>query len=856
MRNYITKKLFASALLFLFSILISSCGIWTDFTTYFNTYYNARTLFDETEEQILEQNKDPFLFREENQQTTQRNIPQQAVQRTVTTQVVSQTTAGARTQTLSPQQIIQNLTKVIEKCSKILQFETESSYFDDALFMTGKSFYYQNEYARAQRKFIELAALPENEYELENKLWLAKTHLQLHSFDEGLKLIEEVKTTALEQEEQELFSSASITKIGFLVYRQEYQAAINECTGFLKSIDDDEMAGLVWYQMGMIYIKQGDEENALNAFTSVLEHSPSFEIEFESRLQHALILKDLKKMEESEEELNNLRDEGKFNNKMDRILIELGKIYYEKNDSEKAIEIFTEVDSTYKTSQTSGTASYWIGKIYERKFGLYDSAYKYYNKTVTSSAPYDIKVEAGNYVRNIDKYFNLANGIRDFRKSNIYLTTPTRFMQDSIDYDLAYKEYMTEVQRRVDSIKTKGNPNQISLTDQALEQQVQNQMQQEALQNINKRKPTDVVTLRDLIIRGKAKKPQRPVISADSLGTLLSRDYYNLANLFFSELDVPDSAYFYYSEILNNYPDKPSKVPALFALGTFYETKDQKEQADSLYQIIYDNYKQDPLFNEAAIKLGKVKKDEKKIVSNDPAEIDYIAAEELYFNNDYREALNGLTNVYLKYPKSSFATKALYFIGLIYEEKMNKYDSAAVYYGILSSKEYAATPYGKAVLAKYTEYKKEQERIEIEKQEKLREEENKAQELNGQTIEKPVSDSSAVQQKIPTGSKSVKRLIDDERVLPDTLKGKEERRKQVFDESVKLEQPLQKLITDSSTVQQKDTIDIKSKKRIIDDIPAKSDTLRDKVENKKPPTPEKIKPVMPDTTKKVPQIEK
>ena len=94
---------------------------------------------------------------------------------------------------------MQDLTKVIEKCSKILQYDRESSYFDDALFITGKAFYYQAEYARAQRKFLELAGVPETEYALENKLWLAKTYLQLRSFDEGLKLLEEVKNTSFQE---------------------------------------------------------------------------------------------------------------------------------------------------------------------------------------------------------------------------------------------------------------------------------------------------------------------------------------------------------------------------------------------------------------------------------------------------------------------------------------------------------------------------------------------------------------------------------------------------------------------------------------------------------------------------------
>ena len=863
MFNNNTKKLFASAILLLVSLFVYSCGVWTDFTTYFNTYYNARTLFDQVEDQILTQNTDPFVFREEEQPANQRNTQQQQpnVQRTQQPAFNTQNTntGNTRPQTLSPTQINNDLTKVIEKCSKILQYEKESSYFDDALFMTGKAFYYQGEYARAQRKFLELAAVPQSDYALENKLWLAKTYLQLRNFDEGLNLLEEVKKTALEQEDEKLYESTSITKIGFLIYREEYQAAINECNDFLKNLDDDEMAALVWYQMGKIYLLQKDNENALKAFSAVLEHSPTFELEYESRLQHALLLKDLGKMDESEEELNDLHDEGKFNNQLDRTMVELGKIYYDKNDNEKAISTFMEVDSTYKSKPSSGMASFMLGQIYEKKFGAYDSAYKYYNKTVSSTAPYDTKLEAGNYVRNIDKYFTLRTKINDYQKSYVYATDPTRFMQDSIDYDLAYKDYMIDVRHNVDSVKAAGSQTRVALTDEAMEQQIKSQMQQAAVQQAKRAKVNREYTLKDLIVQGKAKKPEKPAITVDSLGTLLSQEYYNLAGLFFSELDIPDSAYYYYKEILDEYPDKPSTVPTLFALGTFYETSNENKKADSLYQVIYDNYPNSKLYKEAAIKLGKVKKDEQKVeLSNDPAERDYIAAENLYYEKKYHDAISGLTHVYLTYPKSTFVPKALYFIGMIYEDNLEKNDSAAVYYGILASKEYASTPYGKAVIPKYDEYKKEQERIEKEKEEALKEHDKAT--IGDSTAVKENPADEGIKRKVIDEERLKRKIVDDEMVKPDSLNTKEERRKQLFRERLKSEkqdttdsveavkQQNKKLVKDSTAVNKENPANERPKRKIVDDEIVKPDTLKNKDEQREQLHNEQLKTEQRDTT--------
>ena len=40
-------------LLVYFLLFFSGCGIWTDFKTYFNTYYNAKVIFEEAEEKLF-----------------------------------------------------------------------------------------------------------------------------------------------------------------------------------------------------------------------------------------------------------------------------------------------------------------------------------------------------------------------------------------------------------------------------------------------------------------------------------------------------------------------------------------------------------------------------------------------------------------------------------------------------------------------------------------------------------------------------------------------------------------------------------------------------------------------------------
>lgn len=739
------KKLFASASLFSILLGLSSCGIWTDFTTYFNTYYNAKTLFDQVEEEIMKQKKDIFAFREDLQAASQyggRTTTQYGIQPTTpvdgsqsgnrqtgvqqnANQFVNQPTAPQLSGTLN-----ENLKKVVEKCSKILQYEKNSSYFSDALFITGKALYYQQEYARAQRKFTELAGLGKTKYSSENKLWLAKTDLQLHDFDEGLKLIDEVKTESLDEGNDALFNDASITKISFLIFREENNAAIEECKDYLNKSKDDEICALVSYQMGRIYQLLNDSENAFQAFSSVSKYSPTVDIDFKSRFESAKLLKSLKKIDESETAFNDLQYLGKFKNYLDQVLIELGQIYVEQNRINSAIDIFRDVDTTYRQFPTSGIAETRLGEIYRKKLGLYDSAYTYYSRAAISMAPREDKTEAGNQVANFNRYFTFKEEEKDLEKKIEYKKNPELFVQDSVDYEIAYRQYMDDVKKMGETQTTDPNAiNQQKFDISFLEQQYK---QQQLVLFRNPKKGV-VITPSQLIALGKYKKPENVKLTADSLSTKLATSLYGLASLFYSELDRSDSAYFYFKKILNDYPDKPIKVQTMYALGTYYETHNDTVKADSIFKYIYNNFEKDPLRNAAAQKLGLVKKEENNSITKkeeDPAEKFYDAAEQLYYSKKYVEAIDSFRIIYKNFPKSSFAPKSVYYIGLIYENNLKMYDSAATAYGMLA-KEFAKSPLVGSVIAKITEYNNEKERI-------RREEENKQKELEAKQKEKEV----------------------------------------------------------------------------------------------------------------------
>ncbi|HEX9251936.1 MAG TPA: hypothetical protein VF870_06815, partial [Ignavibacteriaceae bacterium] len=207
-------------------------------------------------------------------------------------------------------------------------------------------------------------------------------------------------------------------------------------------------------------------------------------------------------------------------------------------------------------------------------------------------------------------------------------------------------------------------------------------------------------------VKFKKNPPQKLRITVDSAKTVLAKNTLELGNLFLTDLDVPDSSYYLYKKILDDYNSPVYYPNTLYALGSYYLTINEKEKADSLFEIIYNDYQNRSIVNAAADKLNKPLID----LNFDPAKDQYASAEDLMLGGNYSQSLNKFLNIYREYPKSTIAPQALYTSGWILENDLFLLDSAASVYDTLIAK-YPKSVYVKNVSKKITAYKQEKVRI-------------------------------------------------------------------------------------------------------------------------------------------------
>jgi tetratricopeptide (TPR) repeat protein len=728
---FLTKKnLFLILVLVLFS---QGCGLWTDFKTYFNLYYNTTDLFEQAENSIKEQKRSLFS-------TEELTLP-----------------GTANTQ----------LVKVIEKCSQILQFHSTSSYVDNALLIIGKSFYYQKNYQKALRKFQELIATqPESNLILETKLWIGKTQMRLRDYENALSTLRNVREEAMEKGEDEFVKESFVEEIVYRITQENYAQAIEISNRFLEVSDDNSIKAEVYYELGLLYKKVDDTENALASFEKVFDYSPSYEIELQSRLETGRALRTLGEDRRALQNFEKMRSEAKFTEQFNEIDLEIGITLIDLGEYEQAVEQLVMVDTAYTNTRSSGIAKYKLGEIYQYHLSNFDSAGTYYQKAAQTQSNDEYMLAASQKTRTFRKYQQLKSQILENKDRLFYILNPKEYSIDSIAYvqdSIAfardslriltelnlYSEHleallgldMPEVTLNLDSLKALDSINldslvaynpkfldslmildSLSLDSMGLRfstldslriadsikvatQKLENPFEfkpDQGLEAIN----TDSLFKVRLGDRERVKKPVKSDLPEDSLKSIIARNELELGNLFLTELNLPDSAFYYYNDIILNYPRTIHHANTLYALGSYYLTVDKKVTADSLFNYIYEFYQGESIVNAAANKLNKPLID----FEYDPAKELYAEAEGELLMNNYSVSLSKFYDVYRNYPQSPVAPKALFATGWILENELELFDSAAVVYDTMTVR-FPQSEYTTKIRPKLINYRQHQEEM-------------------------------------------------------------------------------------------------------------------------------------------------
>ena len=623
--------------------LLSTIGSWfsqgyDNTTAYFNAYYNAKRVFDEAEAEVL-------------------SATLSARGKTVQTPQSGQIPPTAK----------QKFTQVIDKCSNILSFYQQSAVVDDALFLIGKSYYYQGEYVKAERKFSELLAqFPGGSLSFVGQLWFVRTLEKLNRLDDAITAAEALARDAKEAGEEDLAGEAHSILGSILTAQNLSQRAIEQYANAVEFSGDGRLQATGQSKIGDLYVSLQEYDKAASAYLKVTDYSPDVYLLFYSRLQAALAFRSLKKHDTTIALLNELADDYRFNEYVGLTRLELGATYVQSERMADAVDEFRYVDTTFARTETGAKAAFELGKLLQSHYGDYTEARMAYAHA-SSNALTPVAPEAQRRVTALARYFQSQD---EFAKTDSVL--------NALDIDslwirkdtLASAAGIDTLEQRADSvIATRDSslalPDSLDLTHVA---------------DSSLAKPDSSA----FIIR----KPSR-----DSLNVVLSGLAYQLGEVFYSDLEVPDSAFFWYNQSLKLHVDSTRAPRMLFVLAEIMRADPERKYGDEkeMYNRLLKEYPASRYADQVKILLG-LQPASTKI---DPAVALYAQAESLMEALQYQNALTKLTSIVNEHSSSPYAAKSKYTMGWIYEHYLTNPDSALSQYKQVAE-QYGSTEYGAA----------------------------------------------------------------------------------------------------------------------------------------------------------------
>lgn len=646
------------------SILISIITVLLVFggCAYYNTFFNAKKSFKEAEDERKKSKDD-------------------------------QISSTAR----------QKYEQAIKKASKLLEFYPDSKYVDDALFLLGKSFYYQTDYRKAKRKFEELIQnYPESESIPEARLWLGKTHTELRDYETAEYNFQSIMT---EKADREIIDEAQFLLGNLHFHKEDYIRAVGEYEIAAKNATDKSMRSQAYYQVGECYLELKDFAAAATAFEKAKKYSTTPESEFDAQFKAGFANKELKQYDKAIEIFTDLL--GDINNEDNWPLckLEIAHCLYHKGEISNAIEWYESITQeenkrTTQAKDASAKAYYQLGYIYQLDKSDYEQAKEYYDLSVKENSRSEVAEAAKASSKNVQNLLALKKDILEQEK-RIASGDSVAAAMDSLEVDSALAA-LDHPENFLDS----------TLVDSTL----QDSLLQDSVgysQNLDNLFPDDdLENQRNQENRG----PQKFALKTGELGTPeeeLIKDKLMLAEIYLFEFNQPDSALFEYLDVLER--DTTDKIlsKTIYSIAYIFENfKKDTVAADSIYRELLAAYPNTEYAAEARKRLGiKPQKslDEQLLELFQDAEKQYLD------NQNYNLALSKFTQIAENNPESSFATKSLYAIGWIYDNSLHDNDKAKETYKRIVD-EYPDTDYAKRVKKKLDAIDKAKTEAEAEKQ--------------------------------------------------------------------------------------------------------------------------------------------
>lgn len=579
------SKIISKTLLISVALFTTACSTYDNFTTFFNTYYNAQRLIDETETEFSYQDEkkrvNPKVF------ITKPEYWVKPDSRKTPILFMADFVVDGRK--LQPVKV--KLDSVIIKGSKILAKHPKSAYVENTLLLMGQAYFYMSDWINCQVKCSELIdKFPNGDLSPDAHLMIAKTYLIRKKTTAGLTILSRTVDVAWIKKRYDILSEAFRLEAELALFENRFEDALRPYMQAIAQCDDSEQRAKWQVDMAAILYRFGKFERAAKAFQKVKEFSPDYAARFEADYYYALCQIKLGKSTEGMAVLDNLYDDGKYEEWRDYILagrmlnytltkndslyniaqkyadsaysaspmlqafyFEKGMMLFEQKDYYKSRDLLSQIRNTRNEYYTTSN------KLY-----TYLQSWSQLNKSITTSlAEYKKDTIATDSVKDETSYYSFEFGrvhelLGNIDSAHYYykLATEIAPVSSKSRAQYIYNYYrLTKIDNPILAD---------SLYEQLAELYPKTEYGKEAFTQLGYTEHFTIDTVADIFASGnQLRKNGLYPLSIEKYfsiytnypeHSLAPKSLYSIGWIFENKVFIPDSALYYYSLLLSKYP--------------------------------------------------------------------------------------------------------------------------------------------------------------------------------------------------------------------------------------------------------------------------------------------------------------
>ena len=605
------------SLLLAVSLLMQGCtgalqSSWRDFNAYFNTYYNAKTSYDRG------------LELQEQQEITIN--PERPIR-------IHPTPRRAG---------LSDFEHASQKSADVIRFHPRSRWVDNSIMMIGKSYFYMQQYFSADQKFLELLTTTTDPMLRQEAIfWRGRAALELENYVEGINYTQSRLFSTEFEWDRRIEADLRLVIAQLLVARGEYEDAVEYLSDALPDIRSRRHEMRAFFLHGQLLEKLGHYDEAFGAYRRATHQSnPNYDLIYHAERKMGIVARKRGDLEWAYNHFASMsRDDRHFEYiasieyEVARTLHDMGRYTDARQRYEQILRRRTQPASR----ETQAQIYYGMAEIYRDFYMDFTLTAAYFDSSATQGTNMERLPEnfdAGLMSRSYGEYSRLQHEVHRL-DSLLWLGELSEAEFDSVinvvrERKIAEIEQQQREQRRqqmvtIADLEEAGtqadedtdngflnykNPQLMMQNRQAFQAfwgsrpLVDDWRRMEAVRvNIVRQFEEEGEEVEDVDQAiEQAISPQQQLMEIDisdvpfseeeqmETRRMIASHEYEIGNVFFTSLAMPDSAARYYRNVMRRFPDSELAPQAIYSLSELYHSSGDSTQAAQYAMQLVDFY--------------------------------------------------------------------------------------------------------------------------------------------------------------------------------------------------------------------------------------------------------------------------